>query len=244
MQKSFFSVTLVLLSLLAEPSISATYNCETEFGEQVPLKVIVLKKNVSCLGCEEVNRSIGKSKIHEVRDFKSNQWLYKDKSHRSKVKRRIYKREGHKVFLESRYTKIKAESFKIELKCSVANEDDSSGCRGWFLNKSGKRIADLKHQVKVKAPRVFDQRSGGNSGYALIQITRRKHFGLLARVFKQKVHKKSVGYSGISASGEIKVFSEQSVISFDSGADEQLQFFKGQFQRVAGFEVKIECEKQ
>lgn len=220
----FFSLPLFALA-------GSPYTCSTEFGENVPLRKIVLKAGEICEKCGEVKTEVPSKQIDTALSKDWNLAVLKTTSKEAgALKRQSFKVGSHAVYIDTRYMKQKGPKFEFDMTC-----DKKENCTATFRkNKEGKVV------LKPNGP-LFDQRAPGNNAELTVEFTSRERLGLMARLTKEKIPSKDGSFIPASGSGEFKFFSEDERYVHDTGVDEQLYVLEDITTRLATIEVKIRC---
>lgn len=230
-------MTFLFILALAFPiaSFGATeYSCSTEFGETVPIRKIVLKKNASCKPCDSVSAKIAPELVEKNLSRTWNLEVESDSRLNSKTKRQSFNFDQRLIFLDTRYAKQPGPSFRFQLDCSEKAKAPKSKCSGHFVDTENKNFLRLQTAVA-------DRRIKNNQGIVEIKLGDREHLGFITRVFKKAVPLTESEQISTSASGEFKFLHEDSEFIQDVGTDEQLYLLNGLRTRIAAFEVKIRC---
>lgn len=224
----------ILFSLMITPSFSlanSPYSCSTEFGENVPIRKIVLKADESCPNCGEVKTEVPAKQIDTSLSKDWNLPVLKSTAKDAgTLKRYSFKVGKHAVYIDTRYMKQKGPRFEFDMTC-----DKKENCKGTF-----RKAKDGKIVLKPDGA-LFDQRIPNNQVEMSVDFTTRERLGLLVRLSKQKVPLKDGTFTTISGSGEFKFFSEDERYVHDTGVDEQLVVHDDETMRLAAIEVKIRC---
>ena len=230
-------MTWLFLIVLAFPiaSFGATeYNCSTEFGETVPIRKIILKKNTPCKPCGSASAKIAPWLVEQNLSQTWNSEVEADSRLNSKTKRQSFKLEQRLIFLDTRYAKRPGPAFRFKLDCSEKTKDPQRKCSGHFVDTDEKNLLRLQTATA-------DRRLKNNQGIVEIKLGDREHLGFITRVFKKAVPLTESEQISTSASGEFKFLHEDSEFIQDVGTDEQLHLLNGLRTRIAAFEVKIHC---
>jgi len=207
------------------------YTCNTEFGENVPVRKVVLKANEVCEKCGEIKTEIPNKQIDTSLSKDWNLAVLKSTAKDAgTLKRQSFKVGSHAVYIDTRYMKQKGSKFEFDMTC-----DKKENCSGAF-----RKSKDGKVSIKPNGP-LFDQRLPGNSAELIVEFTTRERLGLMARLTKEKIPTKDGTFIPASGSGEFKFFSEDERYIHDTGVDEQLYVLEDITTRIATIEVKIRC---
>lgn len=210
------------------------YKCWTEFGETVPIRKTVLKKNAPCKPCESPSAKIAPWLIDQNASKKWNLNIEKDPKLTSTIKRRTFIYDQRLIFLDTRYAKRSGPEFKFRLNCEEKIKDPRQKCAGQFVDSPDASF------LKLETP-VFDSRIDNNKGSVEITIGSREHLGFITRVFKKAVPLTESETIPSSSSGELKFMREDPEFIQDVGTDEQLLLMGDLRTRIAAFEIKIRC---
>jgi hypothetical protein len=213
----FFLLTAFSAHFAAAQS---TYDCTLEYGETVPLALLVLKKEAPCLGCEEAGVEIPTDSLDATRSKFWNESVRQNPLLSTKIKRHGLAPDA---FLETRYATQKGEPFSLKVHCPKEGEK----CQG-----------SLGEPTLTRQTKLSNQRVPGAEGKVWLQLTSRDHLNLLSRL------ERASSSGVVSSSGELKIFREDPLFIFDVGVDERLALLPGIEPRLAAFEVKIRCEKE
>ncbi len=225
----------IILGLMLFPlfgfAAGSPYTCSTEFGENVPLRKIVLKADENCANCGEVKTEIPAKQIDTTLSKDWNLPVLKSAAKDAgTIKRQSFKVGNRSVYIDTRYLKQKGPRFEFDMSC-----DKKENCKATL-----RKNVDGKVALKPKG-NLFDQRAPDNKVEATVEFSTRDHLGLMVRLSKDKVATKAETFIPVSGSGEFKFFSEDERYIHDTGVDEQIYVLDDVTTRLAAIELKIRC---
>lgn len=230
---------LLLFSLLvAQSCLAAVYDCETQVGETVAIRKVVLKENTICPTCSEPGSAIPAELMDKAQseEWPENEYVKTIPGLTTKYKRRVIISMGRTVYLETRYVHHKFNTFEFEMTCAPGNDPEwpeTSHCEGGFKNLDREKIA-------VELPN-FDKRAERHSRVE-ITMGHKPHLGFIVRLFKDAVYPNG-RRSRISSSGEMKFFSEEPLFIQDTAVNEPLPLLGEDYFDREALELKIICRK-
>ncbi len=208
------AISLTLLAACFLPHANAaTYNCSTEFGESVPLRISATRA--------------GKPAPDLSRSW--NEAVRENENLKSKIKSEELIFENEKLAFEWRYAKRPGPSFAIEVQCPKEGK-----CAGKFLNSKDASALTLE-------TKLFDQRSVSQRGYVQLHLSDREELALRIRVFKETGERDTENQLTLSASGEHMILALAPRFIIDVGVDEHLKLSKNVGHRLAALEIKVRC---
>jgi hypothetical protein len=230
----------LLLALIPTYTQAAVYSCQTEFGETVPIRKIVLKQGKQCKTCSEPD-SLAPSELVETSESVDwNKQAAKAPNIDSLIKRTEFNHNGRMIYLDTRYLKRPGKTFEFDLVCNSETKKAASKCKGAFKAPSSQTTQ--QKMLQLEAP-LYDERILPNAGEVEISLGNREHLGFIVRVAKRAVPTQKAGTMRVSSSGELKFFREDPLFIHDVGVDEQLHLFDQFYTRIAAFEAKIRCSR-